>query len=148
MSGGDPAKVGVTEAQVMARLAADEYVDSSKVILENEARNTVQNFLFGFEIIARLFQGQPTTVRIVTSDYHAARTFYVAHSVLKSMESLPFKLEIVSAFTPDQAYRDEKFTGEFEKLRTSTVGYLLKKYQLKPLPQNYFLTALSMMEKK
>ncbi|CAG5095097.1 Oidioi.mRNA.OKI2018_I69.XSR.g14031.t1.cds [Oikopleura dioica] len=130
----------------MARLTADEYVDSSKVILENEARNTVQNFLYGFEIIARLFQG-PTIVRIVTSDYHAARTFYVAHSVLKSMDLPRFKLEIISAFTHDEVYRNEKFTGEFEKL-PSTVGYLLKKYQLKPLPQNYFLTALSMMEKK
>ena len=147
LSGGDPAKVGITEAQVMARIADDEYVDSAKVILENEARSTVQNFLYGFKIITQLCNDQgPVHVTIVTSDYHAARTFYVAHSVLRSMD-LRLELEVVSAFTQDEEYRKEKFTGELASLQT-TVNYLLNKYQLKPLPQNYFLTALSMIEKK
>lgn len=131
----------------MSQIAVEEFnVDSTKIVLESKARNTVQNFQYGFEIIAQLFKGA-VLVTIVTSDYHAARTFYVAHSVLRSMAHLPLELEVASAFTEDSGDRQRKLADELAKL-PSTVGYLLNKYHLKPLPQNYFLTALSMIEKE
>ncbi|CBY19990.1 unnamed protein product [Oikopleura dioica] len=134
----------------MSQIAVEEFnADSTKIVLENKARNTVQNFQYGFEIIAQLCKSNfAVVVTIVTSDYHAARTFYVAHSVLRNMPShrpLELQLEVASAFTEDREFRHKKLSDEEAKLE-STVGYLLNKYHLKPLPQNYFLTALSMIE--
>lgn len=71
VSGGDVAKVGETEAAVMRRLLLEAGVAvPSSILLEAEARNTLENAL---HVVPLLQPRAPKTVVLLTSDFHVPR---------------------------------------------------------------------------
>ena len=51
-TGGDPARAGVTEAEVMARLMVQEGASAQDIIREDKAKNTQENAIFVMKIIS------------------------------------------------------------------------------------------------
>mmetsp|Transcript_54510 Transcript_54510/g.151977 ORF Transcript_54510/g.151977 Transcript_54510/m.151977 type:complete len:208 (+) Transcript_54510:59-682(+) len=75
VTGGDPAKRGVSEAEVMAQLLRDAGVED--VVLEPRALNTCQNAL---EVL-RLLPEDCKQISLVTSDFHMPRAAYIFEAV-------------------------------------------------------------------
>ena len=93
-TGADPAKVGVTEAKVMAGLLKEAGVDASKISLEEEALNTTGNAFYVLSMVEeeRVKRGEEVVrLVVVTSRYHmprAAWLFRVMADVLKAKVEL------------------------------------------------------------
>ena len=88
-TGADPAKVGVTEAKVMAGLLKEAGVEAGKICLEEEALNTTGNAFYVLRMVEdeRVKRGEEVVrLVVVTSRYHmprAAWLFRVMADVLK-----------------------------------------------------------------
>jgi len=78
VTGADPARVGVTEAEVMRRLLTEQGVPEASVTLEPRANNTVQNAIFSLGILRSLGARR---VVLVTSDFHMPRAQYTFEAV-------------------------------------------------------------------
>ena len=51
-TGGDPARAGVTEAAVMARLLAEAGVAAARIVQEPRARTTAENAIYVLQLVA------------------------------------------------------------------------------------------------
>jgi len=93
-TGADPAKVGVTEAKVMAGLLKEAGVEAGKICLEEEALNTTGNAFYVLRMVEdeRVKRGEEVVrLVVVTSRYHmprAAWLFRVMADVLKAKVEL------------------------------------------------------------
>lgn len=67
----------VSNASSMAAYAVSQGVDEENIILEHEASNTFENALF----TKNLFQKQPQSIMLITSDYHQKRAFLTFQDV-------------------------------------------------------------------
>ena len=88
-TGGDPARAGVTEAAVMARLLAEAGVAAARIVQEPRARTTAENAIYVLQLVAARLEaaeaGSEVRVVVVTSAYHlplALWMFRQAASVL------------------------------------------------------------------
>ena len=88
-TGGDPARAGVTEAAVMARLLAEAGVAAARIVQEPRARTTAENAINVLQLVAARLEaaeaGSEVRVVVVTSAYHlplALWMFRQAASVL------------------------------------------------------------------
>eukprot|EP00928_Gymnodinium_smaydae_P054213 TRINITY_DN38029_c0_g1_i1.p1 TRINITY_DN38029_c0_g1~~TRINITY_DN38029_c0_g1_i1.p1 ORF type:complete len:261 (+),score=31.11 TRINITY_DN38029_c0_g1_i1:71-853(+) len=86
VSGGDPAAVGITEAEVMRDLLLQSGVPQDSIFLEPGASNTVQNVIYACPILHTL---KAQRLVLVTSDFHMPRSAYIAETVLKHLEGCP-----------------------------------------------------------
>ena len=76
----DPAKSDLTEAESMARIFEANGIDRSRLLLEEESRDTIGNAVL---VAARYLRHlQPGTLYVVTSPFHAARSLLLFQSVL------------------------------------------------------------------
>ena len=57
-TGGDPARAGVTEAEVMARLMVQEGASAQDIIREDKAKNTQENASFVMKIISDFLKAE------------------------------------------------------------------------------------------
>jgi len=93
-TGADPARVGVTEANVMASLLKEAGVKEGKLFLEEEALNTTGNAFHVLRMVEeeRVKRGEEVVrLVVVTSRYHmprAAWLFRVIADVLKAKVEL------------------------------------------------------------
>ena len=78
----DTAKSNLTEADYMARIFEANGIDRSRLLLEEESRDTIGNAVL---VAARYLRHlQPSTLFVVTSPFHAARSSLVFRGVLGS----------------------------------------------------------------
>ena len=89
-TGGDPARAGVTEAAVMARLLAEAGVAAARIVPEPRARTTAENAINVLQLVAARLEaaeaGSEVRLVVVTSAYHlplALWMFRQAASVLQ-----------------------------------------------------------------
>jgi len=76
----DPASSDLTEAQLMARILVEAGVDRSRLLLEDESRDTIGNAVL---VAARYLRHlQPRTLYVVTSPFHATRALLLFRGVL------------------------------------------------------------------
>ena len=76
----DPASSDLTEAQFMARILVEAGVDRSRLLLEDESRDTIGNAVL---VAARYLRHlQPRTLYVVTSPFHATRALLLFRGVL------------------------------------------------------------------
>lgn len=76
----DPSKSNLTEAEFMARIMESNGVDRSRLLLEDESRDTVGNAVL---VVARYLRHlQPRTLYVVTSPFHATRALMLFRGVL------------------------------------------------------------------
>ena len=97
-TGGDPAKVGVTEARVMADMLEQELgLDADKIVLEEEAKTTLENAINVLQMVKEMVRSdQKLTVVVVTSAYHLPFTSWCFRQVASAL-GLEITLEAEAA---------------------------------------------------
>ncbi len=72
----------LTEAELMTRVLLSRKVPFDAIIMENEARTTRENMVYGVLQMVRKFERLPDLVTIVTSVTHMKRSFLLAETLL------------------------------------------------------------------
>ena len=89
LTGGNPDKNGITEAEVMKRLLLKRGVSADRMILEDKSDSTKQNFANTTELI-----NPEEPVVLITSSYHMDRAVKIAKKAgFKTVYRLPAKSE-------------------------------------------------------
>ncbi len=79
VSGGMGAGETITEAEAMSRYLIARGADKARIIQEENARNTYENFLLSLEEIKKHTDGD-FSVAVISSDYHILRAREIAES--------------------------------------------------------------------
>ena len=76
VSGGQGFGESITEAEAMRRYLVEKGINKNRIILEDKATNTFQNFKYSKAIIESLNKGsiKDSNIKIVTTDFHALRS--------------------------------------------------------------------------
>ena len=87
-TGGDPAMVGISEAEVMRGLMMEMGIQPDKIAAETEAQTTVQNAIFVLKMIKEKLEAEQTKTRlkIVTSAYHLPYTAWLFRQVAAALK--------------------------------------------------------------
>ena len=112
-TGGGTAKENkdVTEAGQMGAWLLENGLAENRLILENQSRSTIENAQYTLDILCKDYP-QVTSVAIVSSDYHVARScllFETASLMMAEKQSEP-DVHVVSncaSAAPDKEYTDE-----------------------------------------
>lgn len=78
---GGPSSLPIPESEIM-RLMMLKFIPDNKLLLERNARDTVQNAVFSWELIK---DKKPKKITIVTSAYHLPRAKYIFRKLYKHM---------------------------------------------------------------
>lgn len=80
VSGGQGEDEGLPEAHAMSKYLQDKGIDKEKIIIEDESRNTNQNFKFSKKKIEEHSHKslKEINIKIVTTDFHAFRSSILA----------------------------------------------------------------------
>ena len=97
-TGGDPAQVGITEAEVMRGLMMEMGIQPDKIVAETEAQTTVQNAIFVLKMIKEKLEAEQTKAKliIVTSAYHLPFTSWLFRQVAAALK-MEIQMESVAA---------------------------------------------------
>ena len=85
VTGGDPAKVGITEAKVMKMLLVSRGVDEEKIILEEQAFDTASNAYYTLSIGSRISSESTLRIKLVTSGFHMQRSAWLFRQIANAM---------------------------------------------------------------
>lgn len=77
VTGGDTIGLGVTEGDDLASRAIAMGVPSSRILVEDRARNTIENAIFTYRILATKL----ASIVLVTNEFHMARSLRVFQDV-------------------------------------------------------------------
>ena len=100
-TGGDPAMVGISEAEVMRGLMMEMGIQPEKIVAETEAQTTLQNAVYVLKMIKEKLEAEQTKTRlkIVTSASHLPYTAWLFRQVAAAL-----KMDIQLAATGAGAY--------------------------------------------
>ena len=88
VTGGQGPGENITEAEAMRRYLTEKQIDKDRILMEDKARNTKQNFQFSNE----LYDLTEKKIVIVTTDYHIFRSKAIAKKLgCKNILTLPSK---------------------------------------------------------
>jgi uncharacterized SAM-binding protein YcdF (DUF218 family) len=99
VTGGDTVGIGVTEAQELASRAIALGVPSSRILIEDQARNTIENAFFTYRLLAPLTAIR--TIVLVTNDFHMARSLSVFQDIAKKLDEDADRFKIVPLPAPN-----------------------------------------------
>ena len=97
--GGVTAGHKISEAEVMQKLLLDEGVPAQDIVLENESKTTIENFINAARIVGG---GKGGRFLIVTSDYHVRRSVLTARRAGLRADGYPAPL------VHDEAWKHSK----------------------------------------
>lgn len=83
VTGGDTVGLGVTEAHDLASRAIALGVPASRILVEDQARNTIENAFFTYRILNPMTT--VSTIVVVTNEFHMARSLSVFQDVAKKL---------------------------------------------------------------
>merc|ERR1711915_606915 len=84
VTGGDPARVGITEVKVMEMILVSQGVDKEKIILEEQAFDTASN-AYTLSIGSRILSESTHRVKLVTSGFHMQRSAWLFRQIANAM---------------------------------------------------------------
>lgn len=113
-----------SEAEVMKELAMKNGIDESKIILEDEGKNTIENILNTREIMEEI--GHMDRVVIITSDYHMER----AKKIFEFVFGKDFPIDSVEDNPPISAV-DRQTEEHVEKYMLSVLDKHLRDYEVR-----------------
>lgn len=87
LSGGQGPDENTTEAEAMRRFLVENGIDEERLILETESTSTYENIAFSKELLPEKI----TSVTVITSDYHIARTRFIARKLGLDTDSVAGK---------------------------------------------------------
>ncbi len=90
----------ISEAECMARYLIAHGVDETSIWKEEQASSTRTNFVFSLALMRLQGVDMNAPFTVVTSDYHIARTRYIA----ERMGVAPDRIVMVSSTLPDSVY--------------------------------------------
>ena len=103
LTGGDPAKKNITEAEVMYNYLK-EYIPVNKMYKEIEAKSTFENAIYTKKMIINTLI---ENIYVLTSDFHIDRSEYIFENVFNYYKIKPekcinplFNIFMISAETP------------------------------------------------
>lgn len=88
VSGGQGRRETVTAAYAMKAYLVDNGISPERIIKEDRAASTYENFIFAQELLDARFGGRPYTIVYVTNDFHLLRARLIAHRIGISGEGL------------------------------------------------------------
>ena len=93
VSGGQGSGEKISEAEAMARYLMDRGIEADRIIIENQAKNTVQNIQYALDCLAEENISWQEPIGIVSNDFHLFRVKQIA-------EQLGVSAAAISAPTP------------------------------------------------
>jgi len=88
VTGGQGPGENISEAEAMRRYLTEKQIDKDRILMEDKAKNTKQNFQFSNE----LYDLTDKKIVIVTTDYHMFRSKSIAKKLgYKNISALPSK---------------------------------------------------------
>lgn len=87
LSGGQGPDENSTEAEAMRRFLVANGIDEERLILETKSTSTYENIAFSKELLPE----KVTSVTVITSDYHIARTMLIARKLGLESDSVAGK---------------------------------------------------------
>lgn len=80
VTGGKVSNKYISEAEVMKNYLIDNQVDENKIIMEDKANNTYENFKFSKEIIEKQSNKNvdKLKIKVITTDFHSFRSSIIA----------------------------------------------------------------------
>ena len=73
VSGGKGDEVNLSEAQCMYNELTELGIDPARIIMEDRAASTVENFRFSLALIEEEFGTRPDTIGVLSSEFHLLR---------------------------------------------------------------------------
>ena len=127
-TGGDPAMVGISEAEVMRGLMMEMGIQPDKIAAETEAQTTVQNAILVLKMIKEKLEAEQTQAKliIVTSAYHLPFTSWLFRQVAAALK-MEIQMESVAA-TGAGAYEPSmmRLCSNLAKTATGDMRYGLR----------------------
>ena len=98
--GGTGGSSNVTEASQMAKWLKKKGIDPDRIIVENQARSTIQNATYGCALLYRDYP-QIKNLAIITSDYHIYRSclYFHVQAALEAYEAGVESMKVISNAT-------------------------------------------------
>jgi vancomycin permeability regulator SanA len=103
LTGGDPTKKNITEAEVMYNYLKD-YIPENKMYKEIEAKSTFENAIYSKNMITNTLI---KNIYVLTSDFHIDRSKYIFENIFNYYKIKPenvtktlFNIFMISAETP------------------------------------------------
>jgi uncharacterized SAM-binding protein YcdF (DUF218 family) len=93
LTGGDTRKIGITEAEIMKDYLLDNDISRSKIYLETNSINTIENGKFTYEMIKHL--PKSTKIYVLTSEFHSNRSKYIFENFFVN-----YSINMIEANTP------------------------------------------------
>lgn len=92
---GGAVHTAINEAETMYDYLVSNGIPKNKIIVENEATNTINNFKMSYEIMANIYGNNVNKLLYcyVTSDYHIIRSSIFAHKYFKKIDGIGCKTE-------------------------------------------------------
>jgi len=78
VSGGQGRGERITEAEAMKRFLIDKGIDEDRIIKEDKATSTMENFVFSKELIIADGGSEKSVIAIITNDFHIMRSKMLA----------------------------------------------------------------------
>lgn len=78
VSGGQGHNESISEGEAMRRYLVANGIDNTRVIVEDKARDTRQNFQYSKQLLDSRFDGMEYSAACITSDYHIYRSRLIA----------------------------------------------------------------------
>ncbi|WP_431710685.1 YdcF family protein [Glutamicibacter uratoxydans] len=90
------------EGETMARYLLEQGIDESRILIEDQARDTDENLLFSQRLLEQ--QGQKTRMWIVTNDYHSLRAGLASHRL--GLDAASFGAKTARYYRPSAFLRE------------------------------------------
>lgn len=79
LSGGRGAQETISEAEAMKRLMLAGGIPENRLIIEDKATSTSENYIYSKKLLDSYFNGRPYTAAYVTNDFHCYRAGRLAY---------------------------------------------------------------------
>lgn len=89
VTGGKGSDERISEAECMFRSLTEKGIAPDRILLEDQAVNTVQNLRFSLELLEKATGSRPETIALITSEYHLCRADLFARSLGLEAELIP-----------------------------------------------------------
>jgi vancomycin permeability regulator SanA len=125
LTGGDPTKKNITEAEVMYNYLKD-YIPKNKMYKEIKANSTFENAIYTKKMITNTLI---KNIYVLTSDFHINRSKYIFENIFnyykikpETVIKKPFNIFMISSETPI----DKTEMNELKKKEKVFINYLIE----------------------
>ena len=98
VTGGDPDGSLISEAQCMYNGLTELGIDGSRILMEDRATSTAENFRFSLQLLEDELGRVPTNIGVLSSEFHLLRARLIAKSYDLDVSTIPAHTSDTEAF--------------------------------------------------